>query len=384
MNERERDRLFELLTDDALVGLTDEQRTELNDLKRRFPEWEDDSSVELAAAAVNLSDLTADKEEALPAHLRAKILENADDFFSRAGYAKRNSTSTSGAAIGGTIETPVRVKTEKSSFFGQWLGWAAAAAACVAVAIALWLTYSRPPVNEAKNPGGVQTPEPARTAEIGKTPELSATPETAAIPEPTKIPANNLANNSANDAGGGGETPKTPETARKPASKASGETAKKPETEKTPENFRTPNALKTPEIAVAPTRTPELSAEQRRAQLLASAPDVVQTNWTAKDDDKTMSGDVVWSSAQQTGYIRMRGMPALDPSRETYQLWIIDEASGGKTPISAGVFSVGQAGEIIVPINAQSRITKPKSFAISKEKAGGVAKPSRIVAVAKI
>lgn len=375
MNDALKNRLFELLSDDALGALSGEERTELNDLKKQFPEWENDFSHELAATVIGLSNLKT--QDALPANLRAKILSDADDYFSRAPDEQRASDNSSfarnapRAAIGRASVDSAKNAAPKTFFFGQWRGWSVAAAACVALlAIALWLTYSRPPVNEAGNSKTVQTPEPSRTAATGKT------PETAGVPEPSKIPAN-IENK---------ETPKNPETARKPESETNRETAQKPEAGKTPESFRTPNRVKTPEVAAVPTRTPELSSEQKRAQLLASAPDIVQTSWTSKKDDQAISGDVVWSGAQQKGYIRLRGMPALDPTQETYQLWIVDEARNEKTPVSGGVFNVGQAGEVIIPINAQLKIIKPKAFAISKEKAGGVtvSKPSRIVALAKI
>lgn len=366
MSEAEKNRLFELLTDETLFGLSGEERMELNRLKRQFPEWEKDFSVELAATAIGLSDL--DASQTLPANLRAKILTDADSYFSRAENVSDDLTSMN--------ETRVKAETAKSTpFFGRWFGWAVAAAACVALAIAFWLTYSRPSDNEAKNPKTVQTPEPVKVPETVKTPEVAVTPETAQIPEASKIPANGEQN----------ETPKNRETARKSDSETNQETARSTETVKTPENSRTPNAVKTPEVAVVPARTPELSAAQKREQLLA-APDVIQTNWTSAKGDKIVLGDVVWSNAQQKGYVRLRGLPALDSNQETYQLWIIDEAQGKKTTISGGVFNVGQAGEVLVPINAQLKIIKPKSFAVSKEKAGGVeaSKPSRIVAIAKI
>lgn len=376
MSEAEKNRLFELLTDETLFGLSGEERMELNRLKKQFPEWENDFSVELAATAIGLSGFNA--AEILPANLRTKILTDADSYFSRAGNAPNDLTSrsetreTADRAAGDFVQT----ETGKSaSFFGQWLGWAVAAAACVALAIAFWLTYSRPSDNEAKNPKTVQTPEPVKVPETVKTPEVAVTPETAQIPEASKIPANGEQN----------ETPKNRETARKSDSETNQETARSTETVKTPENSRTPNAVKTPEVAVVPARTPELSAAQKREQLLA-APDVIQTNWTSAKGDKIVLGDVVWSNAQQKGYVRLRGLPALDSNQETYQLWIIDEAQGKKTTISGGVFNVGQAGEVLVPINAQLKIIKPKSFAVSKEKAGVVeaSKPSRIVAIAKI
>jgi anti-sigma-K factor RskA len=79
-------------------------------------------------------------------------------------------------------------------------------------------------------------------------------------------------------------------------------------------------------------------------------------------------------------------MPVLDASKETYQLWIVDDERNEKTPVSGGIFNMSGTGEIIIPINAQLRILKPKQFAVSKEKAGGVVvtKPDRIVAIAKI
>ncbi len=374
MNEVTKERLIELLTDQTLFGLDEQETAELNQLRRQFPEWENDNSFELAAAAVNVDNL--DTSEELPANLRAKILADADDFFGvpeKAGNVvsfpvKSNETAVSSA------NRAFENSAEKRQPFWQWLGWGIAAAACLTLAINLWLTRSRPAVEEAKTPQTVQTPGHAEVSEAVKTPEVVITPEIAELPDSSEIPA-------------AGELNET---------SANREIARKPGTAKTPEIFRTPNVVKTPEIAGVPkvTVTPEsakpmpipASAAQQRAQLLASAPDIIQTSWTSKKDDKTVLGDVVWSSAQQKGYVRLRDMPALDPNRETYQLWIVDEAQDKKAPVSGGIFNVGQAGEVIVPINAQLKIQKPKMFVISREKAGGVAvsKPNRFVAVAKM
>jgi len=384
MNEIKRERLIELLTDQALLGLDEKELIELNQLKLEFPEWKNDVSLELVATAIGLTNL--DIAEPLPVSLQTKILNDAEKFFSQSEEASNVLLFSGRARENGAASISAAVETETKQPFWKWLGWGVAFAACVALAINLWWTYSRPPIEEAKTPKTVQTPERAEVPETVKTPEAVITPETAEIPESSKIPAN----------GENNEATKNRETARNPESERNQTTARKPETVKTPEIVRIPGAVKTPEIAgipkVAPTPeiakppTPELSTAQKRVQLLASAPDIIQTNWTPKKDDKTVSGDVVWSNAQQTGYVRLRGLPALDPRRETYQLWIIDEAQNDKKPISAGIFSVGPAGEIIVPVNAQLKIIKPKSFAITKEKAGGVvvSKPNRIVAIAKI
>lgn len=386
MNEIQKERLIELLTDETLFGLNEAESTELNKLKKQFPEWENDVSFELAAVAVGLTDL--DVSEPLPANLRERVLADANEFFNQSEKARNvvrfptKAKETVGASVGGAIENAAGIEAKRP--FWQWLGWAVAAAACVALAVNLWLIYSRPAVEQAETPKTVQTPERAEVPETVKTPEVIITPETAEIPESPKIPAER------------NETPENRETARKSESERNRESARKPGIVKTPEISGTPNVVKTPEIAVIPkvTATPETikpptipaSAAQQRAQLIASAPDIVQTSWTSAKGDKRVLGDVVWSNAQQKGYVRLRDLPALDPNQETYQLWIVDEAQSKKTLVSGGIFNVGQAGEVIVPINAQSRIRNPKSFAISKEKAGGVvvSKPNRVVAIAKI
>ncbi len=294
--EKERERMLELLADRTLFGLSEAETRELENLKSKFIEFKDDDSFEMAAAAIYLVNLEIG--DSLPAHLETKLETQAQDFFAApqksrqfSPVEKNQPADSSEDEIAGNIyEIPPRRP------FWQWLGWAVAAAACVALAINLWLTRAQPKPEIAKNQQTTQTPEPVKT----------------------------------------------------PA--------------------------------------PELSAAQKREQLLASAPDVIQTNWTSAKDNKKVLGDVVWSNSQQKGYVRLRELPALDPNEETYQLWIIDKTRDAKTPLSGGTFDASGTGEIIIPINAQLRINEPKVFAVSKEKAGGVvvSKPDRIVAVAKI
>jgi anti-sigma-K factor RskA len=133
--------------------------------------------------------------------------------------------------------------------------------------------------------------------------------------------------------------------------------------------------------------TPELTLTQKREQLLASAADKIQTNWAeAKPSGNEISGDVVWSSQKQEGYIRFRGLPVNDPNKETYQLWIVDENQDEKTPVDGGVFDVNERGEVIIPINAKLKVQKPKMFAVTVEKPGGVvvSKLGKVVAIAKV
>lgn len=303
MNEAKKDRLFELLSDEALDGLAGEEAMELNRLKKQFPGWENDFSVELTAAAIALSDLRG--AETLPANLRAKIIDSAESYFSRAEQFSDEvipmRETREQAFRGAERESFAQTESPKTSFFGQWLGWAVAATACIALAFNLWLT---------------QTPQ----TEVVKKLEPAKTPEVVQTSQP-KVDA--------------------------------------------------------------------LTPAQQREQLITSAADLIKTNLNAADVKslKQFSGDVVWSNAEQKGFVRLGGLPVNDAAKETYQLWIVDGEQNEKTPVSGGVFDVGQqAGEVVVPIRAQLEIKRPKAFAVSREKPGGVvvSSPQRIVAIGKI
>lgn len=110
-----------------------------------------------------------------------------------------------------------------------------------------------------------------------------------------------------------------------------------------------------------------------RADLLASAKDLIQVEWKEGKTplQQAVSGDVVWSSNYQKGFMRLVGLPINDPLREQYQLWIIDPLRDDE-PVDGGVFDISQAGEVIIPIQAKLHVTKPAAFAITIEKPGGV------------
>ncbi len=368
MKDVKKERLFELLADQTVFGLSEEEAVELAQLKTQFPDWEKYNLLEITAAMIGLSDLDTSKE--LPVNLRSRILVDAEKYFDSIGETQNKSNFASDKNVG--LATTANAEFEPRRPFWQWLGLAVAAAACIALAINLWLTRSQPQPEVAETPKTVQTPE------ILATPESQETPEIVVIPEPAKTP----------ETGESNKTPRNQETTKIPETNRNQEIVRSPKNANIPE-AKTPE-VKTPEIVRIPTPaktpSPELSAAQKREQLLASAPDIIQTNWVSAKDKKVVLGDVVWSNAQQKGYVRLRDMPTLDPNQETYQLWIVDEAQNKKTPVSGGIFNVGQAGEAVIPINAQLKILKPKSFAISKEKAGGVVvtKPNRIVATAKL
>lgn len=292
MKDLQRERLLELIADQTIFGLSDEELTELEQLKKRFPDWEKDFSFELTATAINLSDLEITDE--LPAGLRAKLFADAEEFFKKAEETEKTVNFTPHIeAVNSAPKTEKfgnYVEPQPQRPFWQWLGWGLAAAACVALAANLWLTRFQKPIEIAKTPDAVKTP------------------------------------------------------------------------------------------------TPELTAAQKRAQLLALAPDAVELPLTNPKNEKEILGDVVWSNSLQKGFVRVRGLPANNVSEETYQLWIVDETQNPKTPLSGGVFDVTAAGEVVVPIEAQLTVKKPVAIAVSKEKPGGVvvSAPERLVALAKV
>lgn len=148
----------------------------------------------------------------------------------------------------------------------------------------------------------------------------------------------------------------------------------------------------TPEIVVMQppvVETPQiLTPAQMRDEMIRSTASLVKANWAAGNvkELKQISGDVVWSDEKQAGYMRFRGLPANDGSKETYQLWIFDKAQDKATPIDGGTFDVPADGEVVIPINAKLKAQGPEMFAITIEKPGGVvvSKREKIAALAKV
>jgi anti-sigma-K factor RskA len=109
--------------------------------------------------------------------------------------------------------------------------------------------------------------------------------------------------------------------------------------------------------------------------------------WTATADPAAAGakGDVVWSNAEQKGFMRFSGLSQNDPAATQYQLWIFDGERDDKFPVDGGVFDVTAGGDVIVPIRAKLKVGKPVLFAVTVEKPGGVvvSKRERIVVTAK-
>jgi hypothetical protein len=134
--------------------------------------------------------------------------------------------------------------------------------------------------------------------------------------------------------------------------------------------------------------TPPSLAELRK-QLMREADDTVLVTWQTTGDPSSegTSGDVVWSNAQQRGYMRFRDLIANDPKQSQYQLWIFDADRDDRYPIDGGVFDMGAGTEdYVVPIKAKLKVMRPVMFAVTVEKPGGVvvSNRERISLVAKI
>ena len=107
--------------------------------------------------------------------------------------------------------------------------------------------------------------------------------------------------------------------------------------------------------------------------------DVGHWTFTATDDPLAgdASGDVVWSTSEQRGYMLFRGLRPNDPTREQYQLWIFDgartaDAPNAAPPVDGGVFDVEGGGDVVVPIDSKLTVGEPTLFAVTLEQPGGV------------
>jgi anti-sigma-K factor RskA len=115
------------------------------------------------------------------------------------------------------------------------------------------------------------------------------------------------------------------------------------------------------------------SLASKRSRLLKSDTELIQVAWAPGKTpfNQPVTGDVVWSNERQEGYMRFTNLPVNDPTKEQYQLWIIDPSRDDE-PIDGGVFDVNSKGEVIIEIHEKLKVISPKAFAITVEKPGGV------------
>jgi anti-sigma-K factor RskA len=117
-------------------------------------------------------------------------------------------------------------------------------------------------------------------------------------------------------------------------------------------------------------QTRNLVAELRQRDVLAQlqiASLQAQVNAYAK-----ASAIVVWNPQRQRGLLRLVSIPAPEPGHD-YQLWVVDPDK--KTPVSAGIVTVGKEGVANVEFGPVQRVTAAAGFALSVEKAGGSTTP---------
>lgn len=337
---REWDRYDELATDDALVGLDEQEKAELEELARALGAA-DLASYERAAAAVAVASVgKADRASPMPAHLTARVVDaglraTARDVPARldrtvpiAGAAPSRGPAARTVHLPGSPSVPPRalgplpppssitptpagppervepvasIDAARRRREGVWIGAAAGGWLAAAACLLLVVTYAWR----------------ERDARVGV-----------------------------------GETPSA-----------------------------------TTSVAVTPSAAPpkaEPTPEQARAELLAKGAD--RSAWTATKDpaSRGADGDVVWSAQEQRGYMRMHGLAKNDPTAYQYQLWIFDADRDDKFPVDGGVFDV-KGDEVVVPVTARLPVGKAVLFAVTIEKPGGVvvSKRERIVLTAK-
>jgi anti-sigma-K factor RskA len=139
MNEKMEELMLDLLCKKAEYGLSEAEEKKLAELRSEAGGGDDSATFELTAAAIGLA--YSDAAEEMPAALQSRILADAQRHFER-GPEK--------------IPEPASENAGAGSWFG-WLGWAFAAAACLALAFNFY--YSRPQNDLARNGEPTPTPE---------------------------------------------------------------------------------------------------------------------------------------------------------------------------------------------------------------------------------
>ncbi len=129
----------------------------------------------------------------------------------------------------------------------------------------------------------------------------------------------------------------------------------------------------------------EKSIPKLREALLAAEAKPLVVEWTNPDGSRDSLGDIVWSDKQQEGFIRFTKLAKNDPTKEQYQLWIVDPKRDSK-PVDGGVFDIRNEGEVLIAIKPKLFVSNPTLFAVTIEKPGGVvvSDQSRLPLIAKV
>jgi anti-sigma-K factor RskA len=138
MNENIDELMLDLLCKKAIYGLDANEEKQLAELERKAGGESQSQSFELTAAMLAMADL--DTSQPMPANLQSRILAEAERYFD---------------ANERTVERAVPETKGSGSIF-NWLGWAVAAAACLALALNLSTSRQQGPIAQ----GGTPTPTP--------------------------------------------------------------------------------------------------------------------------------------------------------------------------------------------------------------------------------
>lgn len=151
------EKLRDLLCDRAVFGLTDQEAKQFDELSNGADGNMDALSFELAAAAIAVAEL---RREEMPAHLEAKLLKVADSHFAR----EKGSVEVEESGIHDQPTQSFQWKeTKPSRSFFDWFGWAAAAAACIALAVTFFYNQNRISELQAKVEQLTPKPTPEET-----------------------------------------------------------------------------------------------------------------------------------------------------------------------------------------------------------------------------
>lgn len=142
MNENIEELMLDLLCKKAVYGLDANEEKQLAELERKVGGESQSQSLELTAATLAMADLDTSQE--MPANLQSRILAEAERYFDA------NARSVEPAVSGLVPET------SGTGSILNWLGWAVAAAACLALALNLYTSRQQSPMVQ----GGAPTPTP--------------------------------------------------------------------------------------------------------------------------------------------------------------------------------------------------------------------------------
>ena len=162
MNENREEVMLDLLYKKAVYGLDQNEEKQLAELESEFGGEPQSESFELTVATLSMVGL--DTSEQMPANLRSRIVADAERYFDEKSTAQ-------------LTPAPLAADpTDRGSIF-NWLGWAVAAAACLALALNIFYTKPQdtPIVKGPATPTPVEklTPEQERLRLIETAPDLA-------------------------------------------------------------------------------------------------------------------------------------------------------------------------------------------------------------------